>query len=293
MARFLLLDGYNLAFRAYYGMPELTRSDGFPTSVVHGWLRTLWMLEDLQDPDVVLAFFDLGASTAREALQSDYKANRGKTPEALELQIPYVKQLTEALGIPVIELRGVEADDLMAAAAVHLANRGDEALLVSADKDLGQILRPGIRQILPPPTANPRLGWRELDEAKLEEKYEVRAEQIPDYLALIGDNSDNIPGLAGCGPKTAVKWLKEYGTLEAILANANYLKPPRFQEKVAAEAENLRRNLQIVTLDLKQDLAILEEEPREPDVYAAEEILLELEMKKAASDTRNRYLAGE
>ncbi len=293
MSRFLLLDGYNLAFRAYYGMPELTRSDGFPTSIIHGWVRTLWMLEDQQNPDVVLAFFDLGASTAREALQADYKANRGETPEALELQIPYVKRLTEALGIPVIERRGVEADDLMAAAAVKLVARGDEALLVSADKDLGQILRPGIRQLLPPPTANPRLGWRELDEAGLEEKYQIKAEQIPDYLALIGDSSDNIPGLAGCGPKTAVKWLREYGTLEEILRHANYLKPPRFQEKVSAEAANLRRNLKLVTLDLEEEVAILEEEPREPDVGAAEAILLELEMKKAAADTRKRYLESE
>ena len=271
-------------------MPELTREDGFPTSVVHGWIRTVWMLEDQQNPDCILAFFDLGPSTARSELQSDYKANRGETPEALEQQMPYVKNLTLALGIPVIEQAGIEADDLMAASALSLAQRGDDALLVSADKDLGQIVQPGIRQLLPPPTANPRLGWRELDESGVEEKFKVKADQIPDYLALVGDSSDNIPGLAGCGPKTAAKWLQEHGDLETIIKNANYLKPPRFQEKVIREAENLRRNLQMVTLDLDQAIPAIEEDPREPDIEAAADILEELEMKKAARDVRERYL---
>lgn len=289
MARFLLLDGYNLAFRAYYGMPELNRSDGFPTSVVHGWVRTLWMLEDQQKPDTIYAFFDLGASSARSALQADYKANRDDTPEALEKQVPYLKALTLALGIPVIEREGVEADDMMAAAALLLKNRGDEALLVSADKDLGQIIQPGIRQLLPPPTANPRVGWRELDEAGVLKKFAVKPAQVPDYLALVGDTSDNIAGLAGCGPKTAAKWLDEYGNLETIIQSANYLNPSRFQEKVAREADHLRHNLAMVTLDLDQSVPVLDEDPLQANVEEAVRILEELEMKKAARDVRERY----
>lgn len=288
MAKFLLLDGYNLVFRAYYGMPELTRADGFPTQVVHGWLRTIWMLEDREAYDGLLAFFDLGAPTEREALLADYKANREETPEDLEKQVPWVKRLTAALGIPVVEKEGVEADDLIGAAAVILAERGDEAVIVSADKDLGQMVRPGITQLLPPPTANPRLGWRLLDRAGVEKKFGIGPEKIPDYLALIGDSSDNIPGLAGVGPKTALKWLEEYGDLEGIIAQANYLKPVRFQEKVAAQAEDLRRNLKMVTLDIGQPVPALETR-HDPDIDGAVAILEALEMKTAARDCRKRY----
>lgn len=269
-------------------MPELTRSDGFPTSVVHGWLRTVWMLEDQYKPDAILAFFDLGHSVEREALLADYKANRTATPEALEKQIPLVKELTLALGIAVVEREGVEADDLMAAAALYLKRRGDTASLVSADKDLGQILQEGITQLLPPPTANPRLGWRMLDADGVLEKFKVKPEQIPDYLALVGDSSDNIPGLAGCGPKTAAKWLEEYGTLQGILDHANYLAPARFQQKVADARELLERNLKMVTLDLEQSVPALDAAVPEARPEEAVRILRDLEMKTAARDVSIR-----
>jgi len=269
-------------------MPELTRADGFPTQVVHGWLRTLWMLEDRESYDGLLAFFDLGPPTEREALLAGYKANRKETPEDLEKQVPWVKQLTDALGIPVIEKEGIEADDLIGAAALILAERGDAAVIVSADKDLGQVVRPGITQLLPPPTANPRLGWRVLDEAGVEAKFGVPPLQIPDYLALIGDSSDNIPGLAGVGPKTAVKWLLEYGDLESIIAHANYIQPPRFQQKVADQADDLRRNLKMVTLDLQQPVPTLDS-GKPVDLDRVVELLETLEMKTAARDCQKRY----
>ena len=269
-------------------MPELSRSDGLPTHVVHGWLRTLWMLEDKESYDGIIAFFDLGAPAEREALLSDYKANRKETPPDLEQQVPWVKRLTQALGIPVIEREGVEADDLIGAASVILAKRGDEAVIVSADKDLGQVVGPGISQLLPPPTANPRLGWRLLDPDGVEKKFGIPPVKIPDYLALIGDSSDNIPGLSGVGPKTAVKWLLEYGDIESIIANANYIKPPRFQQKVADQADDLRRNLKMVTLDLEQTVPALDSGTA-PDIDSAVSILEELEMKTAARDCRRRY----
>lgn len=288
MATYLLLDGFNLVFRAYYGMPELTRADGFPTHVVHGWLRTVWMLEDQEKPDGMAAFFDLGAPAAREALLPSYKANRKETPPGLEEQVPWVKRLTEALGIAVVESQGVEADDLMGEAAVELAARGDRAVLVSADKDLAQLIRPGIEQLVPPPTANPKLGWKRLDRAGVKEKFGVYPERIPDYLALIGDTSDNIPGVEGVGPKTAVKWLEEHGSLEAIVAKANYLLPARFQSKVAAAAGDLRRNLEMVTLQTGLGVPTLGLR-QAPRVEAAVAILSELEMRTAARDCRARY----
>ncbi|MGJ3243159.1 MAG: 5'-3' exonuclease [Opitutales bacterium] len=286
MAKYLLIDGYNLAFRAYYGMPDLTTSDGFPTGILHGWVRTLWMIEDMEGPAEFGAYFDSGAAE-REALDADYKANREAAPEDLDKQMPLVKGITAAMGIPVIEKEGLEADDLLAASAIHLAEAGHEAVMVSADKDLGQVVRPGITQLLPPPTANPKVGWRRLDAGGVEQKFGIPPARIPDYLALVGDTSDNVPGLKGVGPKTAVTWLTEYGDLEGIIAKANYVKPPRFQQPLADYAERLRLNLKIVTLDTDQEPVVFED--YSPDVDKLVALLESVEMKTAARDARKRY----
>jgi DNA polymerase-1 len=207
MATYLLLDGYNLAFRAFYAMPEtLTRSDGLPTGAVHGWVRTLWWLEDNQRADCAVTFFDLGGASRHEALLTDYKANRTAMPDAMRLQMPYMKRLSTLMGFGAIEREGVEADDLIATWCRLLTAQGHTVKIVSADKDLGQCLHlSGVRQLLPPPTSNPKLGWRELDAAGVEEKFGVPPRCVPDFLALVGDTSDNIPGLDGVGPKTAAK----------------------------------------------------------------------------------------
>ena len=242
----LLIDGFNLIFRSFYGMPELTREDGLPTNAIHGWVRTLWKLLDDVKPESTLAFFDLGGSRRRLELDAEYKANRDETPEDLIPQVPWIKKITEAMGIAVIESEGIEADDLLASAAVQLVEKGHEALIVSADKDFAQCLRPGITQLLPPPTVNPRLGWRRMDAAGVKEKFGVTPEQITSYLALVGDTSDNIPGLAGVGPKTAAKWLQQYHTLDDIIAAADEINPPRFREKLAEQVERLRKYRSVV-----------------------------------------------
>ena len=163
MSKWLLVDGYNMAFRAFYGMPELTRADGFPTGALHGWVKTMWRLQDDEKPDGMLVFFDLGGSLDRLALLPEYKAQRKETPEALEKQIPVIKDLTRALGLVGIELNGVESDDLVASQARALAKAGHEVLIVSADKDFAQCVDERVKILLPPPTANPKLGWRVLD----------------------------------------------------------------------------------------------------------------------------------
>lgn len=285
----LLLDGYNLIFRSYYAVPNLTRSDGFPSGAIHGWVRTIFYLADFKKPCRLIAFFDLGGATAREALQADYKANRTEMPEDLSPQVPVIKELTRFAGIPVVEKEGVEADDLMAAHALRLADDGCDTWLVSADKDLAQVLRPNIRQLLPAPTANPKLGWRELTAESVPEKFGVRPDQIADYLALVGDTSDNIPGLKGVGPKTAANWLKAYGTLEAVLDNAGQLKPLRFQSLVHENADRLRVNRQMTTLDLSHASEPVPPQPADPDALVRK--LDELEMKTAARDAAKRFAA--
>ncbi|WP_404422509.1 5'-3' exonuclease H3TH domain-containing protein [Nibricoccus sp. IMCC34717] len=291
MAKWLLIDGFNLAFRAYYALPDLTRSDGVPTGALHGWVKSLWRLMDEQRPEATLVFFDLGGAQDRLAVHPEYKANRAETPEALVAQIPVIKQLTRAMGLVGVEIEGVESDDLLASQAVRLATAGHEVLIVSADKDFAQLVTDRIQILLPPPSANPKLGWRVLDAAGVREKFAVAPEQIADYLALVGDASDNIPGLTGVGPKTASKWLQEFGSLEGVIANAASVKPERFREQVAARAEHLRLNRQLTTLRL--DWPTVPCERTEPKVAELVALLEENEMKSTAAEARRRYVQPE
>jgi len=287
MAKWLLVDGYNMAFRAFYGMPELTRADGFPTGALHGWVKTMWRLQDQEKPDAMLVFFDLGGSQDRLALHPEYKAQRKETPEPLEKQIPIIKELTRAMGLVGVELDGVESDDLVASQARALANAGHDVLIVSADKDFAQCVDERIKLLLPPPTANPKLGWRILDASGVGEKFGVPPAQIAEYLALIGDTSDNIPGIGGVGPKTAVKWFAEFKSLEGIIAHAAQLKPERFGPVVASEAVKLRMNLKLTTLRTESPLPhVAPGEPAAAKIFA---LLESLEMRSSLAEAKTRY----
>ncbi|MGE9293985.1 MAG: 5'-3' exonuclease, partial [Puniceicoccales bacterium] len=248
MAKVLLLDGFNLAFRSYYALPDLTRSDGVPTGALHGWVKTLWKLEDMERPDRIAVFFDEGGSDRHLQLLPEYKANRDEMPEPLRLQMDSIREITRLMGYPVISQRGVEADDLIASAARRLQASPERIVVVSADKDLAQLVDEQTHQLLPAPTANPRLGWRRLDPDGVVKKFGVTAAQIPDYLALVGDTADNIAGIAGVGPKTAAKWINAYGGIDGVLENAAEISPPRFRQVLPDSGELLRRNLKLVRL---------------------------------------------
>jgi DNA polymerase-1 len=287
MAKWLLVDGYNLAYRCFFAIPELTRADGFPTNALHGWVKSIWKLADQEKPEGTLVFFDLGGAQDRLAIHPEYKAQREEMPEALAKHLPYVRSLTRALGCVGIELEGVESDDLLAAEAVALARAGHEVLIVSSDKDFAQIVDERIKILLPPPTANPKLGWQVRDAAGVREKFGVPPAQIADYLALVGDTSDNIPGITGVGPKTAAKWLAEWGSLEGVIAHAAELQPERFRAAVASEADKLRRNLKLTTLNVALPSLVLNKPtPAPEELYR---LLEELEMRSALQEARQRY----
>ena len=287
MAKWLLVDGFNLAYRCFFAIPELARSDGFPTNALHGWVKSLWRLSDQEKPDGVLVFFDLGGAQDRLALLPEYKAQREEMPEALAKQIPVIKSLTRAMGLGGIEREGVESDDLLASHASALARKGDQVLIVSSDKDFAQIVGERIRIMLPPPTANPKLGWRVMDGAGVLEKFGVPPSKIADYLALVGDTSDNIPGLGGVGPKTAAKWLAEFGSLEGVIGAADRIAPERFRSALAASADLLRRNLKVTTLNLSLPPPGLEHtEARPSELYG---LLEEMEMRSSLAEARQRY----
>src|ERR1017187_7943577 len=142
MAKWLLVDGYNLAYRCFFAVPELSRADGFPTNALHGWVKSLWRLSDQEKPDGVLVFFDLGGAQDRLALLPEYKAQRDEMPEPLARQVPVIKALTRAMGLGGVEQDGVESDDLLASHAVALSRRGDEVVIVSSDKDFAPVGQP-------------------------------------------------------------------------------------------------------------------------------------------------------
>jgi DNA polymerase-1 len=287
MAKWLLVDGFNLAYRCFFAIPELSRADGFPTNALHGWVKSLWKLADQEKPAGTLVFFDLGGAQDRLALHPEYKAQREEMPEALEKQLPYVRALTRAMGCVGIEQEGIESDDLLAAEAVVLARQGHDVLIVSSDKDFAQIVNQQIKILLPPPTANPKLGWQVRDEAGVREKFGVPPSQIADFLALVGDTADNIPGINGVGPKTAAKWLSEYGDLEGVIAHAAELQPERFRTAVAAEADKLRRNLKLTTLNVSlPSLVLSTPTPAPEELYR---LLETLEMRSALAEARQRY----
>jgi DNA polymerase-1 len=292
MSKWLLIDGFNLAYRCFHAIPELTRADGFPTNALHGWVKSIWMLQGQERPESTLVFFDLGESKDRLALHAEYKAQREEMPESLAKQIPYLKQLTTAMGCMKIEEDGVESDDLLAAEAVALAKAGHEVLIVSSDKDFAQIVNDRIKIMLPPPSANPKIGWRMMDAVGVNEKFGVPPEKIADYLAIVGDTSDNIPGIDGVGPKTASKWLADHGNLEGVIAHAAELKPDRFREVVAASVEKLRRNLKLTTLNLSlPPVAMSASIPFHPEELYR--LLEELGMKTNLVEARKKYSQPE
>lgn len=286
MAKWLLVDSFNIAYRSFFAIPELTRSDGFPTNALHGWVKTIWKLQDLEKPDGILAFFDLGGAQDRLALLPGYKAQREEMPEALERQLPVIKQLTRAMGHVGIEQDGVESDDLLASQAVALAQAGHDVRVVSSDKDFAQIVDHRIQMLLPPPTANPKLGWRRLDAAGVREKFGVPPSLIADYLALVGDTSDNIAGVAGVGPKTAAKWLLEYGSLDGVLQAADQLKPERFRTAVALDAERLRLNRRLTTLNLGLAVQPATPVPVQRDEFLR--LLRDYEMRTTLAEAQRR-----
>jgi DNA polymerase-1 len=218
--KLLLIDGHGLAFRGFYAIPEMNAPDGTPTNAVLGFVNMLIKAVDLWKPDKTGLFFDPHGPTARDALYDAYKDGRAPTPEAFKPQVPLIMELLKALGFPVFVEEGTEADDLIASTAVFAASCGVDVLILSADKDLLQILRDGIT------VARPSKGISEFklyDAEKFTEEYGFPPAAMADYLALVGDSVDNIPGVPGVGDKTARQLLAEYGSLDAIYEALNSL----------------------------------------------------------------------
>ena len=239
----LLYDAYSLIYRAFYAIRSLTGPDGHPVNAVYGLANMLQKMMADHSPSHHAAAFDLGAPQKRLTLLPSYKAQRPPTPPDLELQLPVIREMLQAMRIPIVELEGEEADDIVATLALSAARARHRVLIASTDKDFMQIVTPDIRLLRPDGKQSVLI-----DPEGVHKRYGVGPKQIVDFFTLVGDAVDNIPGVPGIGEKTAAQLLRQYGTLDNLLAHIPELPKPTIRATLAASTEIVRANRQLVTL---------------------------------------------
>lgn len=272
----LLIDSSNLVYRCFYAIRQLTTSRGLPTNALHGVLKTLRMwIRDFQ-PEGMAMVVDGETPQERLDLIPGYKASRPPMPEDLEKQLPMIEELVGLLGVPQIEDPKQEADDLIASLAVRASGEGREVVIASNDKDFFQLIRPGVR-ILRQTSSDAVL----VDEEWLVREWGLRPGQIVDYLSLTGDSVDEVKGVPGVGEKTALKWLSEFPTLEAIFENLDRI-PERHRLRLQQERERLfsvNRKVLALRTDLVGHVGWEDLKLKRPDYDGLCRRLRELEFK--------------
>ena len=245
--RLLLIDGSGYIFRAFFALPPLTDKIGTPVGAVFGFCNMLFKLAQDRPGEQMIVVFDKGSHSFRNAMYADYKANRDETPEELVPQFPLVREAATAFGVPVVELEGYEADDIIATYARQAAADGRPVTVVSSDKDLMQLIGGGIEMFDP-------MKSKEIGRDEVMAKFGVGPEKVRDVLALAGDTSDNVPGVPGIGVKTAALLLEEFGDLESLLAGAETIKQKKRRENLIEYAELAKISQKLVTLCEKAPL---------------------------------------
>ena len=245
--KLLLVDGYALIYRAYHALPPgmLTRA-GEPTNAVFGFAQMLMDVLRRDQPDYVVMALDKGPSF-RSDISADYKATRPSMPPDLRQQIARCREVSEALGMTIYELEGYEADDVIGTLAAQGEQAGLDVLVVTGDMDELQLVSDQTHVVTP--TGRNRFNETiEYDPAAVQTRYGFGPELIPDYKALVGDKSDNIPNVPGIGEKTATALLQQYGTLEAVLDHLDEIKPPRAQAALRAHVDQARQSKRLATI---------------------------------------------
>lgn len=253
LPRVYLIDGNSQMYRAYHALRGLTAPDGRSTNAVYGFVTMLRKLLTDHEPTYIAAAFDVAGRTFRDDLFADYKANRAPMPDDLAEQVPWVHEACAALGVPVITLGGVEADDVIGTLATKAVARGFEAVLVTGDKDFFQLVSDHVR------VYNPRDEGTWYDAAAVQEKFGVRPDQVVDVMALMGDSVDNIKGVPGIGEKGARDLIAAHGTLEQLLARASEVTNKRYREGLLGHADAARQSRELARIRVDLDV------PFDPD----------------------------
>ena len=279
--KLFLLDAYALIFRGYYAFIKNPRinSKGMDTSAIMGFTNSLIDLINREKPDYLAVAFDKGGSAERSDLFPDYKANRSETPEAIKIAVPYIHQLLEAMHIPIIEKAGFEADDIIGTLSKQAERQGFDVYMVTPDKDFAQLVSPHIFMYRPSRMGNGIEIW---GVPEVQEKFEIeRPEQVIDFLGMMGDSVDNIPGLPGVGEKTAKKFLAQYGSMEKLLESTHELKG-KLKEKIEANKELglLSKKLARIILDVPVTFDAKNYALEKPDLEKVSVIFQELEFRR-------------
>jgi len=292
--RLFLLDAYALIFRGYYAFIKNPRinSKGMDTSAIMGFMNSLMDVIRREKPDHLAVAFDKGGSDYRLEMYTEYKANRDETPEAIKIAVPYIQELLRAMHIPIIEEAGFEADDLIGTLAKQAEKQGYQVFMVTPDKDFGQLVSDNIFMYRPARMGNDIEIWG-VKEVKA--KFEVEhPHQVIDFLGMMGDAVDNIPGLPGVGEKTAKKLLAEFGSMENLLANTDKLKGA-LKEKIEANKEKgiLSKKLATILLDCPVTFDEKDYELSKPDVEKTDIIFQELEFRQMKAQFDKLFGSGK
>ena len=271
-----LFDGSAFLYRSFFALPSLTTSSGFPTGAIYGFLRSILAVLKTEKPNYMAIAFDLPAPTQRKLAYSEYKSQRPPTPDPLKVQIPVIKELINLLGIKLLEMPGYEADDLIAYLTQKAKKEGFRVKIYSPDKDVLQLVEGSQVVVINP------ISEEVFDENKVIEKFGVLPQKLADYLALVGDKTDNIEGVKGVGPKTAINLLNTFGSVENILARWDEFKRMFPQ----AEKNSLELSYWLVKLKPPEELNIDigELKRKEPNLSALRKKLEGLEMKSIIKD---------
>jgi DNA polymerase-1 len=286
----LLFDAYSLIYRAFYAIRSLTGPDGQPVNAIYGLTKMLRKMNADHSPGYHAVAFDLGPPQTRLEMLPTYKAQRPPTPPDLDKQLPAIREVLEAMRMPIVEIEGEEADDIIATLAIRAATAGHDVLIASNDKDFMQIVTPRIRLVRP--------DGKEaviIDPTGVETRYGVKPEQIVDFLSLLGDSVDNIPGVPGVGEKTAAQLLQTYGTLDNLLTHAAAIPKPRIREALIASAERVRANRQLITLhtDLPLPIAMEALKIQPPDPVALAPLFRRFGFKSLLAELEKSANQGE
>jgi DNA polymerase-1 len=276
--RLFLLDGHSLSYRAFFALPtSLATTTGQITNAVYGFTSMLIKLLGEERPDYIAVAFDMGRPTVRLEKYADYKAGRAEAPDEFRQQLGLILEVLETLRIPIVRIEGHEADDAIATLALRAAEHGIDVVIVTADRDFFQIVRPGITVLFN------RKGISDIvryDQQAVTERFGLAPEKYLEYVALKGDASDNIPGVPGVGEKTASKLVQDYGSVEELLKHTDELKP-KLRESISAAGDQLILNKELAKLETDLDLDITPEEAvmGEWDVDAVRRLFTSLEFR--------------
>ncbi len=292
--KLFLIDAYAYVFRAYHALPPLATAKGVPTGATYGFITALLKILREHSPDYVGVVWDAPGKGFREAIDANYKANRGETPADLLPQFEQVRRVTDAFCIPHVEATGFEADDVIATLTRQAVESGCDVVIVSGDKDLMQLVSDRVRLL-------DVMRDKVFDPAAVEEKFGVPPARVADYLSLTGDSSDNVPGVEGIGPKSAAALLLRYGSLDRVLAELDRVEPEKVRHKIEASRANLDLSRKLVALSYDAPVHFDRERmtARSPDAERLRPLLVELEFSRlipqfaaVSRETRAKAAAG-